>query len=456
MPLHRLLLLTIAVVLAWGAPAEAAACDRVADPFGSDAAAGTATAPFRTAQRLAMSLDPGETGCLRSGTYADEVSGTYVLNIKRSGTPGAPITIRSVPGERATLRGIVQVPNGYHDIVVEDLDIDGRRLPPNESTSIQIQAEDVTLQDNTITNQGQAICIVLGAHGWGRAIRTVVQRNVFHDCGAPGNKLEHSVYVAEADGTLITDNIMLRSGGYGVHLYPDAHDTTVSHNVMVGGGGGVIFAGEGDAASSDSLVEKNVITDSLKYSAVRSFWGGTAVGTSNFARDNCVIRNKTVQVDIANQGFTPTNNIIADPGFRDPAAGDYRMAAGSPCLNVVEYDTAARLQGDPDQPPVPSPSPSPSASPNPSPSVTAAPTATPAVTPPPGPAATPSPGPGPTPPVPEIVPDGPPSVTVGTQPEPDPNQVPVEAAEVYVDDAAFSASGGQRKRCRPHRRRCAR
>jgi hypothetical protein len=448
LPLASLLLLALCA----SARADVT-CDHYAGPFGSDTAPGTLAQPYATAQKLATSLAPGQTGCLLQGTYSTESSGHYVLNLKNSGAPGAPITVRSAPGQRAQLRGLVQVPAGYHHIVVSNLDIDARRIPPDEATGMSIHGQDLTFEDNTITNAGQAICMVLGSSTWGRAVRTVIQRNTFHDCGAPGNKLEHSVYVADADGTLITDNLFLRSGGYGVHLYPDAQNTTVTHNVMVGGGGGVIFAGEGDAASSHSVVAHNVITDSATYSGVRSFWGGTAVGTDNLARENCLIRNKRVQIDLAGGGFSAVDNLIADPGFRDPAAGDYRLAAGSPCLDLVGYDTAAKLRGETVTAPEPDPRPTPTPSPTPAP--TAAPTSTPAPTPTPTPTAarTPAPTATPTPappaPAPTVPapPPPPPAVDTGTQPG-DPVDPPVEGAVLVLDDEAFSASGGcRRKRC---------
>ncbi len=460
MPARRLLPLAALLSLLLCAPARAeATCDRYAGPFGSDAAAGTLPQPYATAQKLALSLDPGQTGCLLAGTYAQEVSGHYVLNVKRSGAPGAPITIRSAPGQRAQLRGIVQVPAGYHHIVVSNLDIDARRVPPDEKTGISLHGEDVTFEDNTITNAGQAICMILGSATWGQATRTVVQRNTFHDCGAVGNKLEHSVYVADAVATLVTDNLFLRSGGYGVHLYPDAQQTTVTHNVMVGNGGGVIFAGEGDAASSDAVVARNVITDSAMYAGIRSFWGGTAVGSGNLARENCLIRNKHVQIDLAGGGFSAAGNLIADPGFRDPAAGDYRLDADSPCLELVGYDTAAKLRGETVTAPAPAPTPSPTLTAVPTPGATIVPTASPAATHTPAPTATQTAVPAQTPePTPTPAPPAatPPPVDTGTQPG-DPVDPPVEGAVLVLDDGAFSASGGSTqlpRRCRRHPRRC--
>ena len=47
---------------------------------------------LRHVQKLAHSLAPGQTGCLRGGTYRENVE------VNANGAPGAPITIQSYPG----------------------------------------------------------------------------------------------------------------------------------------------------------------------------------------------------------------------------------------------------------------------------------------------------------------------------------------------------------------------
>jgi hypothetical protein len=441
------------------ASATAATCDRYASPFGADTAAGTQAFPYRTAQRLADSLAPGQTGCLGSGTYTDEVTGPYVLRVGRGGTPAAPITIRSAPGEHATLHGIVYVPQGSDNVTLSDLSFDARRIPQDKTSGIQIMAADTVIEDSDITNHSYAICMVLGTPGWGTAVRTVLQRNTFHDCGWRNDNKEHSVYVETTQGVLIKDNLFLRSGAYAVHLYPDAQGTTVTHNLFVDNGGGVIFAGEAGAASSGNVVTQNVVTGSWMRPGIHSWWG-SAVGHDNLADSNCLFDNPKGNVDVSGGGFAARGNIIASPGFQDPAAGDYRLSPSSPCLALVGYDTGAVLRGDPQ--PAPTPTPTPTATPSPAPTRTPTPTATPRPTPTPTPTATPARTPSPTPtPTPTAAPTevppasspAPPAApppadsTVpgandGTQPAVDPGQPVVEAARLVIDDQAFTASGG--------------
>ncbi|MEA2125100.1 MAG: hypothetical protein QOI80_1882 [Solirubrobacteraceae bacterium] len=468
------LLLITAAALAAPAAARAnpVSCDRWASPFGSDSAQGTQALPYHSVQRLADMLAPGQTGCLVSGTYSDVVVGEYVLRFGHGGAPGAPITIRSAPGNRATLRGIVYVPEYSDHVTLSDLNIDARKLVPDHTTGIQVTAADTVIQDSDITNQRASICMVLGSPGWGQAVRTVIQRNVFHECGGTANMLEHSIYIEWTVGVLVTDNEFLRTGAYAIHFYPDAHQNTVTHNVMVGGRGGVIFAGEADAASTDNVVSQNIITGTTNRPGIHSWWGGVR-GYNNQANSNCLDDNPQSNVDVSAGGFTAANNLIANPGFANPAADDYRLAANSPCLALVGYDTAAKLQGQPPggtPTPTPTPSPTatatatPTATPTPTPTATAppaqpTPTATPSATPTPNPTPTATappatPTPTPTPPAEPPLPDG-----QGTGPQP-PDQPPIEAARYEIDAAAFSASGGSSRPAgcarHPRRPRCRR
>ena len=86
-----------------GGASGASGCHRVASPAGNDKAAGTEAAPFRTFKQLISVLGPGQYGCLRAGVYAENPT------IRVSGTPAAPITITSYPGEWATFHGRLSV-----------------------------------------------------------------------------------------------------------------------------------------------------------------------------------------------------------------------------------------------------------------------------------------------------------------------------------------------------------
>src|SRR5437763_10809798 len=83
-----------AIAASGGVASADVTCSKVVSTTGSDAAAGTAAAPYATVTKLVGSLTSGQTGCLRAGTYVESID-DYTPNL----------TLTSYPGERATLKG---------------------------------------------------------------------------------------------------------------------------------------------------------------------------------------------------------------------------------------------------------------------------------------------------------------------------------------------------------------
>jgi Right handed beta helix region len=323
-------------------PAEGATtCSRYASPSGSDTAAGTLTAPYKTAQKLATSLQAGETGCLRQGTYTK--TGTYVFSMAHGGTASAPITITSYPGEKATIQGIVQIPNGDNYVTLSGMNFEGT----GTMNSIEIYATGIHIEDNDITNNWHGLsCMMLGSNSAGQALQPVISGNVFHDCGLPanGNK-DHGIYAANVNEGQIVNNLFYDSAAYAIQLYPNAQKTTFAHNVIDGRSpsvrGGLVFGGDENYASAGNVVEMNVIAFAATYD-VSSVWAG-AVGAGNVARNNCLYGGG--QGELSNGGgLTSDGNLTANPQFQNAAEDNFRLAAGSPCLEKVGYDTVALIE----------------------------------------------------------------------------------------------------------------
>jgi hypothetical protein len=304
-------------------------CALYADPEGDDRAAGTRDAPLRTPGRLVAALGPGETGCLRGGTYTAAPDG-YVLAVRRS-----DVEVRSAPGERARLVGIVMVGNGASDVRLAHLDIIGT----GGQNTVKVYGRDVALTDSYITNAGRGeSCIILGSTSGGRAVRPVVERNQLHECGAraDGNK-DHGIYVARADGADIVDNVFRAPAAYAIQLYPDAQGAYVARNVIDGGGtatvrGGIVIGGDDEAASGANVVERNVIADTAA-PPVEVYWESDR-GEGNVVRRNCTWGTPG-EADA--DGVEFSDNVVADPRFRDRERGDYRLDPAGPCVDVVGF-----------------------------------------------------------------------------------------------------------------------
>jgi parallel beta-helix repeat protein len=276
------LALAAAVLAPMAPPAQARSaalrCDLIAAPGGRDSAPGTLQRPLATPKRLVSALAPGETGCLRAGDY----DANREVSID---TPG--ITLTSYPGERATLHTRLWIEQEGDGVTISRLDIDGRN--PTNLPSPTVNADDVVIRDNDITNHHTAICISLGSPDtYGRAARTLIEHNRVHDCGKlPPTNQDHGIYVNSSDDAVIRDNRIFDNADRGVQLYPDSQRTLLTHNVIDGNGVGVIFGGSETTTSNDNVVQDNVITNSKVRGNIDYSWGG-AVGTGNIARHNCL------------------------------------------------------------------------------------------------------------------------------------------------------------------------
>ncbi len=293
-------------------------------------AAASATDGPTSAQQLVNQLQPGETGCLRDGTYDDDERVTVA-------TPD--ITLRSYPGERATIVGRLLIEEEGRGARIEELDLDGRN--PEALPSPTINASDVVLAGNDITNDHTAICVNVDDYaGSPVPAGVVIEENAIHDCGElpPTNK-HHGIYLAEAEEAEIRDNWIYANADRGVQLYPDAGGTTITGNVIDGNGEGIVLAGDEDDHSDDNVVEGNAITNSSVRYNVEANWPGP-VGTGNAVRRNCVFGgargSEDGGVEHPAEGFTAEDNLVTDPGYIDPEAGDYRLSADSPCLDLLD------------------------------------------------------------------------------------------------------------------------
>jgi Right handed beta helix region len=315
-----------------GGAGAAPPCDKVASLRGLDINPGTEALPFRTAEKLAGSLGPGQTGCLRGGTY----SGNMVIT--HGGTSGAPISIQSYPGERAVVIGRVWVQSGADFVTVSDLDLVG--LNPLNGPSPLIEANDVTLANNDITNIHTADCVFIGS--WAHVVeRVAITGNRIHNCGRiPITNRHQGISVWNAGDTKISRNVIFDNADRGIQLFPYAQRTQVDYNTIDGNGEGVLVSGTDTGASNDNIVERNVITNSTNRDNLESFWPeGGPVGTGNVYRDNCVsggVRDNGdggVQPRMA--GVVVSGNLVADPGYVDRIGKDFSLSPGSPCLAPI-------------------------------------------------------------------------------------------------------------------------
>ena len=330
--------LVAAAFLLPAAPASAAdGCHRVASPSGSDSAAGTAAAPFRTAEQLVDSLSSGQTGCLRQGTY-----GGGGLRIDEPG-----VTLRSFPGERATVTNFMEV---YPEAVgarVSGLSIVSTNN--GNGTGVKIQADGAVFSDNILTKGGKGICLLAASYNPARDI--VIERNRIYDCGPSDSKYDHQLYLVHTRGAVVRHNVLTgNKGGWGVHLYTDADGTLIERNIIDGNRGGVVFAGDGSETSDSNTVRNNAITFNGPRWNIEGSWSDGPAGRGNSAHDNCVFSTgEDAPSGIATRrGFSAASNaVLSHSPYANRSAGDYRFRSDSPCARLVGNVAGPAVAGAP-------------------------------------------------------------------------------------------------------------
>jgi hypothetical protein len=195
----------------------------------------------------------------------------------------------------------------------------------------RIYADDAVLRDNEITNQHTEICVHVGSWYSDPAPQgVVIERNRIHDCGAlPSTNMDHGIYLSEARDVVVRDNWIYDNTDRGIQQYFEVHGARITGNVIWGNGDGINFSG-----GSDQIVSGNIIAGSnLGWNV---YAGSTGSPDEGVLRDNCLHANNSGYTD--NGGIDSSNvfdearNLVAKPDFANPAAGDFRLVAGDPCL----------------------------------------------------------------------------------------------------------------------------
>ena len=315
------------------APARAAGCDRVAANGGSDKGPGTLAAPYATFKKLVHSLAPGQTGCLRAGTYRENV------DVTAQGAPGAPVTVQSYPGEWATFLGRLTTDRSSAYVTFQSMTFDGSAAPSDGSElkpSPTVHGESISFIGNEVTNRNTAICFAVGNEDYGRAPNVVIRRNRIHNCGQlPPTNHQHGIYLHSPCCARVTDNWIYDNADTGVNLFPDADGNYIARNVMYGNGDNLSFAGRerGGACSSsdDNVIERNVISHPRVRKNITSWSPCGKHGSGNVLRENC-IWPATFE---GPEGYALVNNLYVEPQYVNAAAKDFRIVPGTPCAPLV-------------------------------------------------------------------------------------------------------------------------
>src|SRR5688572_19581805 len=122
-------------------------------PLGSDALAGTAAEPWRTLQKAASSVVPGDIVIVRPGAYSAG------FHLTRSGTPAAPVTFHAEPGALITGRNAVTADainlEGASHVVVEGFAIDNTSGTITRAGIRSVANTGVVIRNNRVDRPGR-------------------------------------------------------------------------------------------------------------------------------------------------------------------------------------------------------------------------------------------------------------------------------------------------------------
>jgi hypothetical protein len=319
-------------------------------PEGSDGNPGTGAAPFRSLQRAADVVEPGDTVVARPGIYTGL---DRIVSITRGGTESAWITFRSEQKWAAVVDGQGRATEGWYFgpgaayVRVEGFEI--RNLREHGFNTYGGRVHDLVIAHNRIHHIGRNCTDTsngrTGASLGAGTRRVTLDGNVWHDIGryAPTEEgcapqttnyqnHDHGIYVADADEIIISNNLFYNfRRGWAVHRYfsrgAQASGLLIANNTFVGQNpfrpGQIIVA----TATADLRVENNI------------FYGprSAAIYFENLDFTAAVVRHNLVsdaRMMVGRpRGVTFSKNWEwTDPGF-DYGSG-FQLGAGSPAVDV--------------------------------------------------------------------------------------------------------------------------
>ena len=301
---------------------------------GSDAAEGTASAPWRTIAHALTQLAPGETLYVRGGEYREDIQNPSI----RVGRPDARIRVKAYPGERPVLRGLLWLDRPSY------WTIDGLNVtwaPEHGPTDHMVK---LTNGVGWVFENGElwgarsfSGLLVYGSIA-GEPADWTIRGNCIHDIWTdPLHHVngDHNLYIntgITAGAGLIERNILFNAPngqniklGYG-RSDPQPGDgtanVTVRNNTMYGALKNLMLTDE----SHDNVIERNIIVGSDEGYALRAY---RLAGSGNVIRDNVLSEMRYLQYGDSGYGLATDgggNLLPHDPRFDSVGCSGFRPA----------------------------------------------------------------------------------------------------------------------------------
>jgi hypothetical protein len=274
---------------------------------GSDTATGSAAAPWKTIQRAANAVGPGDNVVIHAGTYTGFL-------VDASGTAAAPITfsgdgVVNINGAATTDRDAVHI-EGASYIIVEGLTVTGA----TRAGISALECDHITVRKNTVAQNGR----------WG-VFSSFCDDLTVEDNDVSRSGTEHGIYASNsADRPIIRRNKIWGNGMCGVHMNGDINfggDGVISGAIVEGniitnngalGGSGI----NGDGITGATI--RNNVLDGNHASGVSLYMiDGGAPSSGNLVINNTIRMASdarwAINIQDGSSGNTLRNNILLHP-----------------------------------------------------------------------------------------------------------------------------------------------
>ena len=367
----------------------------------SDSGSGTATQPFCTIGAAAAKVTAGQTVQVSTGTYSETVT------VQSSGTSSAPITFTAAPGATVTLSGQTNgfaissrswvtvngftvtntsdygiAVSGSSHITLSKNHVSYAGQPVNGLTKYGIRLSNVTdsLVSGNVTDHNTNAGIglvssstrneVKGNESFANAMQWQRAAAGIYVYASPGNTIDGNVLHDNEDSgincfsgsnnCLIYNNVAYNNGDHGIDNYQVTGSRIISNTVYDSVAAGIqVEASSTGATIANNISVDNGINSPRTHSDIRVDSSSVSGTTMDYdlvwltAADTLLIWNSESYTSLsAFKAATgqEAHGIQADPKWRNSAAADFHLLAGSPAIDsanaAASGEPAADLDGN--------------------------------------------------------------------------------------------------------------
>lgn len=329
-------------------------------PAGNDSNNGSINAPFRTIQKAADIVNPGDTVIVKDGVYTVASNVPDLVVIKRGGIAGSPVTFKAENKWKAVLDGLNEDHNGIH-VNAPYVIIEGFEIKNIYWQGIIVEASNVIIRNNYIHNVGnwhiktdypycsqygvpEPGCNPLATNGiipGGDNI--VIENNIIHTIGKTGwtgkyepGRYDHAIYGTYVNNLKIINNVIW-DVWTGKALDLAASNSIVANNTILR----LTEPPSGQPTDSGLMAitggSNQVIQNNIFYGCN----GRPPIKTYNSLSYSLSVNNNLTSPDcpllssMGNiTGVTFSNNIEnVDPLFIDLSGRDFHLKSSSPAID---------------------------------------------------------------------------------------------------------------------------